>query len=257
MGTTMTSGIYSDSSLVNGSSMYRFTFAVPTVNTIHNMIPHVLNKSWDNLSVTLSNWQKSQLVDLEEAGARCLLYMWFVNQKDLEEVLPLFLVVGYAAVLETYHPVHCWRDYSERTEIWIMLGPMIFALLGIFVSILYCFVSKDVRAAIHRLYRRYTIRRTANSMRISTSRGSSVMYHSTIRSRPRIHFRTKLKRISQTRSEELSGGRISGSASPELVMVHEVRVGRGCGSGTSFPSSSFGNNDHESNGSSHNNPLFL
>ncbi|CAL8139983.1 unnamed protein product [Orchesella dallaii] len=539
MEATMTSDFDSDGD-VNGSLIEQFTFPVSTTNTIQNMIPHVLNKSWDNLSITLSEWQKSQLEDLEETGVRCLLDMWLINQKDLELgtycnatwdnvycwpptptgntvsrpcseilqdtepslaheikgkairvctgngtwlwgnwtnytecadsyddfvrnteeertlvvavqyiifigsvlsivclamalliffyfkclrcdrvtvhthlmialmlrsasliiitepfvfnrtkhyrnvdllckavlslnlystvtsvnwmfiqgvylhgklttnvfdrgtpfriyhligwVLPLFLVIGYATVLETYHPVHCWRDYSERNEIWILLGPMIFALLanllflinimrilltkvqrpnstsdsaqlrravkatfvlfpllginnllflydpggeyhkyfvlfnailgstqGIFVSILYCFVSKDVRAAIHRLYRRYTIRRTANSMRISHSRGSSVMHHSTIRSRPRIHFRTKLKRITQTQSEELSGVRVSCSTSPELVMVHEVRgsCSRDFGSGSSSPPSPFGNNGRESNGIIHNNPLLL
>ncbi|CAL8139941.1 unnamed protein product [Orchesella dallaii] len=153
-------------------------------------------------------------------------------------VLPLALIGIYAITMEIYHPVQCWKDYSERSEIWILLGPMIVALLanllflinimrilltkvqraiafsdieqfrravkatfilfpllginnllflynpggefnkyfvifntlfgstqGISVSILYCFVCKDVRDAIRRSYQRFLIRRSANSMR--------------------------------------------------------------------------------------------
>ncbi|CAL8137212.1 unnamed protein product [Orchesella dallaii] len=44
-------------------------------------------------------------------------------------VLPFVLVGSYAVTLQTLHPVQCWKNYSERSEIWILLGPMVFALL--------------------------------------------------------------------------------------------------------------------------------
>jgi len=44
-------------------------------------------------------------------------------------VLPLILVIVYATFEEIHHPVKCWKNYSERSEIWILLGPMLFALL--------------------------------------------------------------------------------------------------------------------------------
>ncbi|CAL8137232.1 unnamed protein product [Orchesella dallaii] len=243
-------------------------------------------------------------------------------------VLPLFLVIIYATVLEIYHPVPCWKDYSERSEIWILLAPMIFALTanllflinimrilltkvqrpnassdsaqlrravkatfvlfpllginnllflhnpggefnkyfvifnaifgstqGIFVSILYCFVSKDVRAAIHRVYRRYASRRSANSI----SYGSSVTRHSTItsRSRSRMEFRTNLIRlpVPQSQAEIVSGNPLSchSSPSPELGIVQEEQEH---GSNSSFPSSSIAN-EPCGNGISHCNPLLL
>ncbi|CAL8137234.1 unnamed protein product [Orchesella dallaii] len=153
-------------------------------------------------------------------------------------VLPLLLVVFYAVTEEVLYPIQCWKDYSERSEIWILLGPMIVALLanllflinimrimltkiqlpnsssdsaqlrravkatfvlfpllginnllflynpggeynrmfvllntgfgstqGIFVSILYCFVSKDVREAIRRRFRRFRVHRNGYSIR--------------------------------------------------------------------------------------------
>lgn len=41
---------------------------------------------------------------------------------------------------------------------------------GLFVSILYCFLSTDVRDAIRRQYRRHAARRSANSVRRSNAR---------------------------------------------------------------------------------------
>ncbi|CAL8145734.1 unnamed protein product [Orchesella dallaii] len=152
-------------------------------------------------------------------------------------IIPFFLIGIYAATMETVHNVQCWKNYSERYEIWILLGPIIFALLanliflinimrilltkgqrantssdgdqflravkatfvlfpllginnlpflynpggefnkyfvilnavfgstqGIFVTILYCFLCKDVKDAIGRTYRRFLARRSTNGI---------------------------------------------------------------------------------------------
>jgi len=94
------------------------------------------------------------------------------------------------------------------------------------VSILYCFVCKDVRDAIRRQYLRYTTRRSANSLRRNHSYSrSSVLRRSTNANsslRPRAHFRTKLTRTPQLQ-EVLSGEtRISPCTTPELVSLHNV-----------------------------------
>lgn len=31
--------------------------------------------------------------------------------------------------MEMFHPVECWKDYSDQPYIWILLGPMILALV--------------------------------------------------------------------------------------------------------------------------------
>ncbi|CAL8137210.1 unnamed protein product [Orchesella dallaii] len=213
-------------------------------------------------------------------------------------VLPLVLIIIYATTLEVVHPVHCWKDYSERSEIWILLGPMIFALVanllflinimrilltkvqlpnstsdsaqlrravkatfflfpllglnnllflynpggdyqkyfvifntvfgstqGIFVSILYCFVCKDVRKAIQRLYQRYTVRRSANLIRSTPSCSSSVLHHTTIRTRPKTRFWTKLNRRPQ--QDQRSERDNESCSSLELVIVPNNEVKNG------------------------------
>ncbi|CAL8145904.1 unnamed protein product [Orchesella dallaii] len=208
--------------------------------------------------------------------------------------LPMVLIGVYATVMEIFHPVKCWKDYSERPELWILLGPMIVALLanflflidimrvlltkvqrsslysdgaqfrraikatlilfpllgvnnlifiynpggdynkyyvicntlfgstqGIFVAIFYCFVSRDVRDAIRRQYRRYLSRRSANA--ISRSQGNA---HAVIQPRPRTHFRTKLATTPcHSRSDESCGPRINGNSGVDLTPVVNRLVG--------------------------------
>jgi len=51
-----------------------------------------------------------------------------VNNVFTVLVLPMGLIATYATVMETYHPVKCWKDYSERPELWILLVPILLAL---------------------------------------------------------------------------------------------------------------------------------
>lgn len=75
---------------------------------ISPLIPHVLRGNWGNLSVPLSDWQKSQLEDLSEPGVRCLLSMWLLNQKHLPQGLSnfsknitIFVVKGFSLIFLT------------------------------------------------------------------------------------------------------------------------------------------------------------
>lgn len=48
------------------------------------VVDQVLKGNWDNVSLTLSSWQIGQLEELRSsAGIRCLITMWFDNQRDL------------------------------------------------------------------------------------------------------------------------------------------------------------------------------
>lgn len=107
-----------------------------------------------------------------------------------------------------------------------------------------------MRDAIRREYRRFTARRTANSVRRSHSRkrhDSLAGHNSTQSFRTRTHFRTKLK--SARPSDEASGSRVSGSPSPETVN----KVLR---SETPSPQSPYSSFYYARNGSNHN-PLQL
>jgi hypothetical protein len=48
--------------------------------------------------------------------------------------LPLVLLCAWATVMEINYPVECWRDYSEQPYIWILIAPMIFALVVRFIN---------------------------------------------------------------------------------------------------------------------------
>ncbi|CAL8068532.1 unnamed protein product [Orchesella dallaii] len=52
---------------------------------IQNMIPEVIQGNWDNLSYPLSEWQKSQLENLDKQGVSCMLKMWLIDQLNLKE----------------------------------------------------------------------------------------------------------------------------------------------------------------------------
>lgn len=88
---------------------------------------------------------------------------------------------------------------------------------GISVAILYCFVSKDVRDAIRREYRRYTARRNANSIRRSNTRSRksrNAAAGQPLTSIPfRIHFRTRIR----TNRDETSASPPIGSQSLETT----------------------------------------
>ncbi|CAL8145898.1 unnamed protein product [Orchesella dallaii] len=208
-------------------------------------------------------------------------------------ILPLGLVGIYAWVMETYHPVKCWMNYSERPELWILLAPILLALLanciflinimrilltkarqgnllsetsqfrraikatlilfpllgvnnllfvynpggefnkyfvilnslcgstqGIFVAILYCFVSRDVREAIRREYIRFLARRGTNIIQHGNIGRGGVHYqrHSHENS-PRIHFRS-LMAPSQRASSDDSGARHSGTTTMQMVSLN-------------------------------------
>ncbi|CAL8068522.1 unnamed protein product [Orchesella dallaii] len=52
---------------------------------IQNLIPEVIQGNWDNLSYPLSEWQKSQLENLDKQGVSCMLKMWLIDQLNLKE----------------------------------------------------------------------------------------------------------------------------------------------------------------------------
>ena len=43
--------------------------------------------------------------------------------------LPLVLISIWAAIMEIYHPVPCWKNYGDLDYCWIIVGPMLFVLL--------------------------------------------------------------------------------------------------------------------------------
>ncbi|CAL8145743.1 unnamed protein product [Orchesella dallaii] len=134
-------------------------------------------------------------------------------RRAVKATFVLFPLLGINNLLFLYNP---GGDYNKC---FVILNAVFGSTQGISVAVLYCFVNKDVRDAIHRLVQRYTVRRTANSMRLSNSRGSSVVRQSLNRSRT--HFLTKFRREQET--ELINGGRKAcNSSSPELVMVHQL-----------------------------------
>jgi len=62
-------------------------------------------------------------------------------------------------------------NFPENLDLYSLLYP----IQGILVSLLYCFISSDVRDAIRREYRRFSARRSANSIRASQIRKKSVI----------------------------------------------------------------------------------
>jgi len=70
---------------------------------IRSMVPQILLGNWGNLSLPLESWQQSQLENLEEAGIRCLLNMWFLNQQDQPQGLQCNA---------TWDNVFCWPATS-------------------------------------------------------------------------------------------------------------------------------------------------
>lgn len=47
------------------------------------MVDQIARREFINLPVSLSEWQISQLVNLEEAGISCLLSMWFSKEPEV------------------------------------------------------------------------------------------------------------------------------------------------------------------------------
>ncbi|XP_071546262.1 corticotropin-releasing factor receptor 2-like [Panulirus ornatus] len=42
---------------------------------------------------------------------------------------PLVFLVAWAATMSTYYPVNCWRGYSALSYVWILVAPMVTALM--------------------------------------------------------------------------------------------------------------------------------
>ncbi|OXA51482.1 Corticotropin-releasing factor receptor 1 [Folsomia candida] len=211
--------------------------------------------------------------------------------------LPLVLICSWASAMEMFHPVECWKDYSDQPYIWVLLGPMICALVanllflinimrilltkiqlstssgdaaqfrravkatillfpllginnllflynpgggmkrtfvilntvfqstqGIFVSVLYCFLSSDVRDAIRRQYRRFAARRSANSVRRNARSNRSSKYGNgetfcigPTTGEQRALFITPTHFRSKFRAAESSRSQPSKSPSPETI----------------------------------------
>ena len=52
--------------------------------------------------------------------------------------IPLLLVLFWVWAMEVHHEAYCWKNYSKSAYIWIILGPMIFALMVSFFHYLTC-----------------------------------------------------------------------------------------------------------------------
>jgi len=85
----------------------------------------------------------------------------------------LFPLLGINNLLFLYNPGGDFNKY------FVTCNTFFGSTQGIFVSVLYCFVCKDVRAAIQRSYQRFLARRSTNSLgqRCSSPRenGNSVV----------------------------------------------------------------------------------
>ncbi|XP_050691613.1 PDF receptor-like isoform X2 [Eriocheir sinensis] len=42
---------------------------------------------------------------------------------------PLVFIVGWGTTMALHHPAHCWRGYSTLSYVWILVGPMVAALM--------------------------------------------------------------------------------------------------------------------------------
>lgn len=64
---------------------------------------------------------------------------WQSNQPPLQTDLlsslatltgaPLVFIVGWATTMALHHPAHCWRGYSTLSYVWILVAPMVAALM--------------------------------------------------------------------------------------------------------------------------------
>ncbi|XP_064122174.1 vasoactive intestinal polypeptide receptor-like [Macrobrachium nipponense] len=59
---------------------------------------------------------------------------------------PLLFIPAWAATMYFYHPVHCWKGYGSLTYVWILVAPMVIALMVNFL-----FLINIIRIMVTRL----------------------------------------------------------------------------------------------------------
>ncbi|CAG7726213.1 unnamed protein product, partial [Allacma fusca] len=82
----------------------------------------------------------------------------------------LFPLLGINNLLFLINP---GKDYEYY---YLIINTILQSTQGIFVSLLYCFICKDVKDAIRREYGRFSARRSANSIRSQSRRGFGTSY---------------------------------------------------------------------------------
>ena len=43
--------------------------------------------------------------------------------------IPLLLILVWVWVMEVHHEAYCWKNYGKSEYIWIIVGPMVLALV--------------------------------------------------------------------------------------------------------------------------------